>query len=254
MRENNLPQSDYTAWFNKDQDARRYTLITLVCYALLYGQFLLALAGAIPFWSMCLTAPVLIVRWMFAQHELFHLRTAREVDPLTRLLPLMLTPISLGYKEYLHIHYGHHRHMATEDDPEYFQLRGGKISGFLNALTAPEQAFVRWVMRNPIDTELILGTLLRAVLFVGLVWISGANFWWYWLPVRLAYGLAYFSFFYCLHRRGEGYGVYPIKLARWEQTVFGLLFGQDALLGTCHHDAHHRQPRVSAYRLPEVAL
>lgn len=254
MHESNLPARDYTAWFNHDQDARRYTLITLVCYALLYGQFAFGLAGAIPLWTMCLTAPVLVVRWMFAQHELFHLRTAREVDPLTRLLPLMLTPISLGYKEYLRIHYGHHRHMATEDDPEYFQLRGGKISGFVNALTAPEQAFVRWVMRNPVDTELIIGTLLRLALFIGLVWIGGANFWWYWLPVRVAYGLAYFSFFYCLHRRGAEYGVYPIKLARWEQTVFGLLFGKDALLGTCYHDAHHRQPRVSAYRLPEVAL
>ena len=73
---------------------------------------------------------------------------------------------------------------------------------------------------------------------------------WYWLLVRLAYGLAYFSFFYCLHRRGVEYGVYPIKLAPWQQTLFGLLFGQDALLGTCHHDAHHQQPRVSAYHLP----
>ena len=128
MFENNSFPRDYTAWFNHDQDARRYTLITLVCYALLYGQFAFGLAGAIPLWTMCLTAPVLVVRWMFAQHELFHLRTAREVDPLTRLLPLMLTPLSLGYKEYLNIHYGHHRHMATQDDPEYFQLRGSRLA------------------------------------------------------------------------------------------------------------------------------
>lgn len=44
-------------------------------------------------------------------------------------------------------------------------------------------------MRNPVDTELSIGTLLRSALFIGLAWIGGANFWWYWLPVLLAYRL-----------------------------------------------------------------
>lgn len=232
--------------------ARRYTRITLICYVLLYGQFALGLAGAIPLWTVWLTALVLIVRWGFALHELFHLRAASEVDPITRLLPLLLTPLSLGFKEYRAYHHLHHRYMATRRDTEYFQLRGNKIIGFLNALSAPEQAFVRWLIHQPIDAEFVIGTLLRLGLFCGLVWISGVNFWWYWAPVRLAYGIANFSFVYCLHRRGEDFGVYPINFARWEQTLFGVLFGKDALLGTCHHDMHHQHPRLSAYRLPDV--
>lgn len=253
MSENNSALRDYSAWFNRDQDAQRYTRIMLVCYALIYGQFALGLAGAIPLWTLCITAPMLVVRWGFALHELIHLRAAPEVGPITRLLPLMLTPFSLGYKENRAHHQLHHQHMATPADTEYFQLQGNQTRGFVNALISPEQAFVRWVMRAPIDAELIIGVWLRLALFVGLVWLSGAAFWWYWLPVRLAYGLANYAFVYSLHRRGEAYGVFRTKLTAWQQTVFSLLFGKDALLGTCYHDVHHQHPRVSAYRLPDIA-
>jgi hypothetical protein len=33
-----------------------------------------------------------------------------------------------------------------------------------------------------------------------------ANFWWYWIPARISYGAATFSFFYLLHRRGAQIG------------------------------------------------
>lgn len=245
---------DYAAWVNTGADARRLILTIWICYALLYGQFALALAGALPLWSMALTAPVWVVRWMLATHELLHLRSEYQLDPVVRLQPLLLTPFSLGYKEFLSDHRGHHRHMATPADPEYYQLRGSKLCGFLNAMSAPEQSFLRWLGREKLDRELWLGAAVRCGLFAALAWVSGWRFLWYWIPVRIAFGLSYFAFFYALHRRGTEYGVYALSLPPWGARLFRLLFGREALLATCHHDAHHRQPRVSAYHLPEVTL
>ena len=71
--------------------------------------------------------------------------------------------------------------------------------------------------------------------------------------MRLAFGLSYFKFFYALHRRGAEHGVYRVPLPPWGARVFSVLFGREALLATTYHDLHHRYPRVSAYRLPEIA-
>jgi hypothetical protein len=42
-----------------------------------------------------------------------------------------------------------------------------------------------------VNAQLLRGTLLRLVLFVVLVGISGLTFFWYWVPLRLAYGVSY---------------------------------------------------------------
>lgn len=240
--------------FNTDADAHRLRRTGLLCYGLLYGHFSTCLAGLLPAWTLALSAPILVVRWMIATHELFHLRRHDQVDPVTRLMPLLLTPLSLGYKEFLTIHQGHHRHMAGPDDPEYFQIRGRPGAGLLNALTAPEQAFLRWLARHPVDPELLVGASLRLLLLGVLAWFGATVFLWYWLPARLAFGLAYFVFFYCVHRRGTDHGVYPLDLSPFQRGAFAFLFGREAMLATCHHDAHHRHPRVSAFHLPEIGV
>lgn len=247
-------EPDYHALFNTDEDTRRLRRNALLCYVLLYGHFLACLGGFLPAWTLTLTAPVLVMRWLIATHELFHLRRHDQVGLVTRLMPLMLSPLTLGYKEFLAIHRGHHQYMATRDDPEYFQIRGRPITGFLNALTAPEQAFLRWTVRQPGDMELLIGAGARLFLFIGMAWAGGEAFLWYWLPTRLAFGVAYFVFFYCVHRRGPEYGVYPLPLTELQRSAFTVLFGREAMLATCHHDAHHCHPRVSAFRLPEVAV
>ena len=249
------PASDNRAFitlYGTDADAARLRLQSLLCNALIYVHFGIAVAGGLPLWTMLLSTPVLVVRWMLSLHELFHLRSEREVDFATRLLPLMLTPFSLGYREFLDIHRRHHRFMATPEDPEYFQIRGNKLVGFLNATTAPEQAYFRWVGEKGIDLPLLRDTLIRLALFLGMIWLSGWNFLWYWIPVRLAYGASYFSFFYCLHRKGTDYGVYPLQLPNWAAKAFSVLFGKEALLATCHHDMHHAHPRVHAFHLPTI--
>lgn len=236
--------------YGDDADARRFNRQIHLCLVLLYLHFGLVLFGQLPAWTMFLSAPVLVVRWMLSMHELFHLRTAREVDVCTRLLLLMLTPFFLGYREMRDMHRGHHRYMATPQDPDFFHIRGNKLCGLFNAMTAPEQMTVRWLRRHGADAFLLGQGAVRLALFVGLVLASGKLFWWYVVPVRLAFGASYFAFFYCLHRRGDAYGVYAAQLPAWAARLFGIVFGQDALLATLHHDIHHGAPRVRALDLP----
>jgi len=246
------PADTFAEHYATDADARRLTWQSLIYNGLIYVHFGIVLAGVLPPWTMLLSAPILVVRWMLALHELLHLRSEKEVDPITRLLPLMLTPLSLGYREFLDIHRRHHLFMATPQDSEYYQLRGSKLAGLLNAMTAPEQAWFRWLRHKGMDFALLRDTLLRLALFAGMAGLTGWAFLWYWIPVRLAYGSSYFSFFYCLHRRGTEYGVYALPMPAAAEKLFALLFGREALLATCNHDLHHQHPRVAALQLTQI--
>jgi len=237
------------AYLITDGDAEHFTRASLTALGLLYAHFFLALDGWLPYWTFLLAAPVLVARWMLSVHELFHLRTAEKVDPLTALLPLVLTPFSLGYREMLDIHRQHHRQAATPEDSEYFQLRGPPWLGLLNALSVPEQAWLRRLRSHGLDRPLLTGMLARLGLFAALAWVAGAAFWAYFIPVRLAFGLSNFAFFYCLHRQGDGFGTYPLSLPAWAGRVFGWILGEEAMLATCHHDMHHAHPRIAARHL-----
>lgn len=253
MADRNAKRHDIPADFiSSDADAKHFLRVSLAALGLLYLHFLLTLAGWVPYWTFLLTSPVLVVRWMLSVHELFHLRTAERVDPVTRLLPLVLSPFTLGYREMLDIHRQHHRHTATPEDSEYFQLRGPPWVGFLNAISVPEQAWLRWVSAHGMDSPLLWGTVARFGLFCLLVGISGPAFWEYLIPVRISFGIGNFSFFYFLHRQGNEFGTYPLPLPAWASRVFILVFGEDAMLATCHHDMHHAQPRVAVRHLPDV--
>lgn len=242
----------FTVLFATDDDARRLIGVSLLCNAAAYAHLFLAAAGLLPTWSLLLTIPILVPRWMIAVHELFHLRSEREIGPVMRLLPFLFTLLGVGYRELLVNHRSHHRHVATPLDAEYYQLRGSKLTGMLNAFSAPEQLWCRWIAEHGIDGELARATLVRLVLFLVLIWSTGATFLWYWVPARVAFGLSYFVFFYCLHRRGEDYGVYPLALPGVVRHAATLLWGRDVVQATLHHDVHHAQPRIAAGCLGEA--
>lgn len=233
------------------KDGTRYQITILVITLLSFGQIALALLHIIPFWFMAFTMPVLIPRWMIAVHEISHIRQPQQVDVVTQLLPLAFTPFVLGYREYQKIHNGHHKFMCTRDDPEFFQLRGGYINGFLNAMTMPEQAPVRWIVKHGMDIKLVVTMVINAVLFFGLVYLAGWNFLWYWIPVRISNTISNFAFFYMLHRRDVDYGVYSLKLPVFVSWLFAIVVGKDAVNATCYHDVHHSDPRIACNALKE---
>lgn len=234
-------------------DARRFQRNALLINGLIYAHYGAVVFSLVPPWTLLLTLPVLVVRWMLSVHELFHLRNPQEVDPLTRLLPLAFTPLMLGYSEYRSMHFGHHRHHGTVEDPEHFHIRGSKFAGFLNALSAPEQSYFRWIAKHGMSPELALGSVVRLLLFACLIILGGKLFLWYWIPLRIAYAISYFSFFYCLHRRGPEHGVYPLTLPVWVQRIFALLYSQDALHATCYHHVHHDHAVIAARHLAEAS-
>jgi hypothetical protein len=240
------------AQFGSDADARRLTRASLVCIALIYGNLAAAAAGIVPAWTLACTVPLLVPRWMIAIHELFHLRSEREVDVITRLQVLVFTPLSLGYRENLINHRSHHRHMGTREDAEYYQLRGSRLWGLANAMTAPEQMWFRWVAEHGYDRRLAIETALRCGIFAALAMATGAVFLWYWIPARLAFGTSYFVFFYWLHRKGDAMGVYRLVLPRGIERVVTALYGGDVVEATLHHDVHHAQPRIAAEHLAGV--
>lgn len=186
---------------------------------------------------------------MLSLHELFHLRQANEVGLFTEVMPFMVTPLFIGYREYRDIHMHHHAYMATPMDPDYFHIRGKPWQGLLNAFTAPEQIFFRWVSQQKTDIRFIFGVFIRLLLFASLMLITGWHFLWYWVPVRLAHGISYFTFFYCLHRRNGLYGVYSLPLPQSARQLLGVIFGRDAVQATCHHDVHHAHPGITADHL-----
>lgn len=235
-----------------DEDARRYARAAAICNLAAYGHLLLAAAQWVPAWTLVLTVTILVPRWMIAVHELFHLRSEREVGWFTRLLPFVFTPLTLGYREQLATHRGHHRHMAVPEDPEYYQLQGGIARGLFNAFTAPEQMWFRWVAERGIDTPLARDTAIRLAFFTALVAATGTTFLWYLIPARIAFGASFFTFFYALHRRGPDYGVYPLDLPGPVARAATLLYGRDVVEATQHHDLHHAEPRVAARQLAGV--
>lgn len=235
--------------FGTDADARRLTRNSLVCIGVIYGNLLAAALGAVPAWTLLISVILLVPRWMIAIHELFHLRSEREVDPVTRLQPLLFTPISLGYRENLVNHRSHHRFMAAARDAELYQLVGSPLTGLANAMTAPEQMWFRWVAEHGMDRRLAIESCLRCLLFTALVAVSGPVFLWYWVPARVTFGTSYFVFFYCLHRKGDAMGVYRLELPPALVSALTRIYGSDVVEATLHHDVHHAQPRIAAERL-----
>lgn len=252
MSEAIAPARRFVPLFGGDDDARRLATVSRLCNGAAYAHLLLAAGGMLPGWTLLLTIPILVPRWLIAVHELFHLRSEREVDPVTRLLPFSFTLMSVGYRELLVNHRSHHRHMATPLDAEYFQLRGSPLAGLFNAVSAPEQLWFRWVAEHGMDGALLRGTLVRLALTLALIGAAGTSFLWFWVPARVAFGLSYFVFFYRLHRRGKAFGVYPLDLPAALARVARLLWGHDVVAATLDHDVHHAQPRIAARRLAEA--
>ena len=240
--------------FHTADEAPRYVFEGALYFGLIHAHLGLALAGLVPAWTMAVLLPIWMVRTMIGRHELIHLRSALHVDAFTRRWPVlaMLTPLSAGYREYRDNHQLHHKYLLTERDPDLYQMRGSKLAGFLNVLTAPEQDLVRWVAAHGVDRDLVANVLMRGTFFVAVAAVSGPLFLWYWVPLRLTYAAALFIFTYGLHRRGDAEGTFAIPLGPVAIAAFVALFGRTAWQAVCNHDVHHADTRIAADRLDEA--
>ena len=235
-----------------EQDAVIYTRRCLICAGVVFVAYGLNVAGALPLAGLVLLGALVLPRWMINLHELLHLYDDQQIHPFIRLMgvsPLPISPISLSYEQTRLLHAGHHAAPATETDPDAYHIRGSWIGTLFNAFIAPEQSSLRWLMRHGLSRQLAVDMLIKLCLLVGLVWLGDRTFLWFWLSLRLVYGLSDFAFFRLVHHRKGDYGTFALSLPSVVVALGEFVFGKTVIQTTIHHDIHHQNPRIAARAL-----
>ena len=246
--------NDYIKYHAGDREAQLYRFKLVAFTVIIYGCFVAYANEWINVVWMAVIVSICVTRWLIAFHELFHLRNADQLDFFTRLQPIPFAPFNLGYREYREIHKRHHQHTASETDPDAFHIRGGFVKAFIGSVTQHEQAVVRYIAEHGLNRELFVLMLVRFVIFFGLLLISPAVFFAWWLVLRVTYIINDFVFFHVVHYRGGQTGTFPIPLPAWLMYTFIMIYGVDVVFATMYHDTHHKYSLVAAKQLARVAL
>jgi fatty acid desaturase len=235
------------ALLRDDTDARRDLRRTVVLTLLLYAVLALAEAGFLSAWILPAAIPLLYVRLSLALHELIHARNAARVSWFHRLAMIFDTPLGLGYREHRAIHLRHHRYATTARDPELFQIRGGGLRAFANALVSPERAAWSWVRRHGVSRALRREATVRAIAFVALVAWNPVVFLCYWLTLRICIGTSSFVFHHVMHSRDGELGSFALPaLPRGWLATARVLFGREPVTIVSEHRVHHRCAAIRA--------
>lgn len=237
---------------NSADEIRQLLLGDVAYLSLVYIHFGICLAGFLPLWTFCVGAPMYVSRWMIGLHETLHIVRWEDTPLLIRLHLLIVTPISLGFKEIRDIHMRHHAYTLTEEDPDLYHIRASFVGGFVKATLSPEISAYHWIRDKGIDRQLGIGMAIRFTLFVLFVGSLGWTSLWYFIPVRLAYGACMFSISHFLHHKEGVYGTFTPRFGKFLDAVITVYFGPAALQTLCYHDIHHDHPRIAAFKLPEA--
>lgn len=237
---------------NSSDEIRRLLAEDVIYLSLVYIHFGICLAGFLPIWTFCVGAPMYVSRWMIGLHETLHLVRWEDTNLLIRMHLLILTPISLGFKEIRDIHMRHHAYTLTEKDPDLYHIKASFVGGFIKATFSPEISAYHWIREKGVDQHLALGMTIRFGLFALIVGSLGMTSLWYLIPVRLAYGACMFSISHFLHHDGDLYGTFPPKFNSFLRIFIAFYFGRAALQTLCYHDIHHDYPKIAASKLPDA--
>jgi len=239
-------------YYYQESDAKRFSHEVLFTNLVILSCFIVGLTLDVTWWLIALLLNIALVRWMLAIHEIFHIQKYEQVNVLVRLFLIPFSPINVGYTEYRHLHMGHHKFTAQENDPDAFHIRGGHVRSFIGAFFFPEGSTIKYLKDKTLPVNW-LEVILRFVLFGVLAILGGAAFWLVWFMLRVNYAIAIWVFFHHLHYRQTDYGTFALPLPKILQWYFSLLYGKPAVMATMHHDVHHRHPRVAAIHLEKLA-
>lgn len=231
-------------------DARHYQLLTRLYAYSLYVALGAALLGVEPVWVLAIAVPFVYLRMALALHELLHVCTPDEAPRFHQLTMIFESPMCLGYREHRAIHFAHHRFAATDRDPERYQIVGGPLRAFANAMISPERGFIHWVRAHGMSRSLAIDASIRAVAFMWLAWLNPRVFFAYWLSLRLSVGFASFVFHHVLHNLDGRLGTFPLPVSDAIVRMARFLFGREPMLILTEHERHHSWPRVRARDLP----
>lgn len=244
---------NYEQYFAGDDDAREYQIKIVFFTLLIYAGLAAYVSGWLDAPWMVVLVSIATTRWMIAIHELFHLRKPESLNFFIRLQPLPFTPFSLGYREFQAIHIGHHKHPATEHDPDGFHILGGPLRALFGAITLNEQATLRHVLKQGLSGELLLMMSIRAGIFFALLAAFPEAFLIWWLAMRVSFIVNDFVFFHLVHYRGGRAGTFSLPLPKALARVAAILYGSDVVHATMHHDVHHQYNMIAPKHLPLVA-
>lgn len=248
-----IPASSLPAHYRAtEQDAIAYTRRCLIGATLVCAAYGLTVAGTLPVAVLLIAVGLILPRWMINFHELLHLHDEQQINPYIRLMgvsPLPLSPISLSYGQIKTLHAGHHAAPGTTEDPDAYHIRGHWAVAFVNAFIAPEQSTCRWLLSHGLTRQLAVDMGIKLLLFISLAWAGGLIFLWFWLSLRLVYGLGDFSFFRMVHHRNGEYGTFDLPLPDVVVWFGERVFGETVVQTTIHHDVHHQNPRIAAHAL-----
>jgi hypothetical protein len=236
-----------------DADARRYLRATLLHTLAMYGVLAAAIFGAVPVWTLLVAVPWIYVRLSLGLHELLHVRDSESVPAFHRLAMVFDTPFGLGYREHRAIHFRHHRFGGNERDPELWQIEGGHLRAFANAMTTPERSLVEWIRTRGTDAALARDGVFRLVCFCAVVAIDPTVFFVYWIALRASIGGAGFVFHHLLHNRRGALGTYALPFPSWLVRAGRLIVGTEPMLILRQHRSHHLWPDVRVRDLPHFA-
>ena len=156
----------------------------------------------------------------------------------------------LGYREHRAIHFAHHRFASTERDPERYQIEGGSLCAFGNALISPERGLIRWVREHGLRRQLAIDACVRCVAFAAVAAINPRVFLVYWVALRLSVGCSSFVFHHVLHNAHGRLGTFKPRVSDAVVRMARVLFGAESMLIITEHERHHVWPRVRARDLP----
>ena len=233
-------------------DALGYSRSCMVGTGLLLGGYVAAIAHFIPSWTLPLIVLLVIPRWMINVHELLHIYDEQQLNRFICLMgasPVPLSVISLSYGEIRAVHFAHHAAPTTEHDPDSYHIRGNWLQAFFNAFTSPEQNAIRWIMAHGLNLHLAFDLVIKLLVLVGLAWLGGPLFLWFWLSLRVVYGVGYLAFFRLVHYQRGDYGTFPLTLPHPLMTLSEILFGPTVVHTTLNHDIHHQNPYIAARAL-----
>jgi fatty acid desaturase len=237
-----------------DDDVRRYTWTSGACLTAMYVLLALAVMKVVPPWPLLVLIPPLYVRSALNAHELMHVRSERQVPWLHRLMMVLESPVCLGYREHRDIHLRHHRHCASEADPEFFQIRGGHARALAAAMLSPEWMFVDYVREQGAGHALRVEAAVRCGVFVAVCAANPVAFTYYWMALRASVGFSQYAFHHALHQRDGQYGTYALRLSPRIGRLVRVLVGAECVHILTEHPAHHAWQGVKPEQLPVVAV
>ena len=238
-------------------DALGYSRRCMVGTAVLVGGYALAIAQIIPPIALPLMVLLVLPRLMINVHELLHIYDEQQLNRFICLMgvsPVPLSVISLSYGEIRTQHFAHHAAPAHASDPDLYHIQGNWGQAIFNAFTSPEQSALRWINRYGLTPQLAFDLAIKLMVLVALAVLGGSLFIWFWLSLRLVYGLGDLAFFRLVHHQRGEYGTFSLQWPLWAVQLSTLVFGATVTNATLNHDVHHQNPYLAARALPAAAI